>query len=144
MDDIIGIRSKAPNFDEDCLQLHRVLAQACPTMMKYMWQSRVEIKYYSVAYFDRITAFKAPYRWISVKGGAHNYALRRLVIYSCIYEVHMSPGLNGSSVIRCFKHSDAIEIHDRIIFNFYTGLSHIAEHNHVVNLSHCTLLVAVC
>ena len=28
----------------------------------YMWQSRVEIEGYSVAYFDRIAAFKAPYR----------------------------------------------------------------------------------
>ena len=28
----------------------------------HMWQSRVEIEGYSVAYFDRITAFKAPYR----------------------------------------------------------------------------------
>ena len=29
---------------------------------RYMWQSRVEIEGYSVAYFDRIAAFKAPYR----------------------------------------------------------------------------------
>ena len=28
----------------------------------YMWQSRVEIEGYSVAYFDRIAAFEAPYR----------------------------------------------------------------------------------
>ena len=28
----------------------------------YMWQSRVEIEGYSVAYFERIAAFKAPYR----------------------------------------------------------------------------------
>ena len=27
-----------------------------------VWQSRVEIEGYSVAYFDRIAAFKAPYR----------------------------------------------------------------------------------
>ena len=25
----------------------------------YMWQSRVEIEHYSVAYFDRVTGFKA-------------------------------------------------------------------------------------
>ena len=36
-----------------------------------MWQSRVEeIKGYSVAYFDRIAVFEAPYCWTSVKGGA--------------------------------------------------------------------------
>ena len=28
----------------------------------YYWQSRVEIEGYSVVYFDRIAAFKAPYR----------------------------------------------------------------------------------
>ena len=36
-----------------------------------MWQSRVEIEGYSVAYFDSIVAFEVPYRWTSVKGGAH-------------------------------------------------------------------------
>ena len=40
-------------------------------IVMYMWQSRVEIEDYSVAYFDRITVFEAPYRWTSVKGGAH-------------------------------------------------------------------------
>ena len=34
----------------------------------------------------------------------------------------MSPALNGSSAIRRFKGSDAIEIHDGITFDFYTGL----------------------
>ena len=34
-----------------------------------MWQSRVEIEHYSIAYFDQITAFEALYR--STKGGAH-------------------------------------------------------------------------
>ena len=36
-----------------------------------VWQSRVEIEGYSVAYFDRIDAFGAPYRRTSVKGRAH-------------------------------------------------------------------------
>ena len=36
-----------------------------------LWQSRVEIEHYSVTYFDHIAAFKAPYHWTSVKGGAH-------------------------------------------------------------------------
>ena len=37
----------------------------------------------------------------------------------------MSPALNGSSVIRCFEGNDAIEIHDGITFDFYTGLPHM-------------------
>ena len=28
-------------------------------MRTHMWQSRVEIEYYSVAYFDRVTTFEA-------------------------------------------------------------------------------------
>ena len=36
-----------------------------------MWQSRVEIKGYSVAYFECIAVFEAPYRWNFVKGRAH-------------------------------------------------------------------------
>ena len=48
--------------------------------------------------------------------------LRRLVSYSCIYEAHMSPTLNGNSAMQRFKHSDAIEIHDRIIFDFCTAM----------------------
>ena len=35
-----------------------------------MWQSRVEIEHYFIAYFDRIAAFEALYRRTSVKGGA--------------------------------------------------------------------------
>ena len=35
----------------------------CACMYVYhMWQSRVELEGYSVAYFDRIAAFEAPYR----------------------------------------------------------------------------------
>ena len=36
-----------------------------------MWQSRVEIEHYSVAYFDHIAVFKALKRRTSVKGEAH-------------------------------------------------------------------------
>ena len=32
--------------------------------------------------------------------------------------------LNGSSVLECFECGNAIEIRNRIMFNFYLGLSH--------------------
>ena len=38
-----------------------------------MWQSRVEIEGYFVTYFNRIAVLEAPYRWTSVKGGAHTH-----------------------------------------------------------------------
>ena len=50
-----------------------------------------------------------------------------------IYEARMSPALNGSSAIRCFERSDAIEIRDGITFDFYTGLPHMV--NLTVNFS---------
>ena len=37
---------------------------------KHLWRSHVEIEGYSVAYFDHIAVFEAPYLWTSVKGGA--------------------------------------------------------------------------
>ena len=45
----------------------------------------------------------------------------------------MSPALNGSSAIQRFKGSDAIEIHDRITFDFYTGLPHITSLKYFIN-----------
>ena len=35
----------------------------------YMWQSHVEIKDYSVTYFERIITFEAPSLWTFLKGG---------------------------------------------------------------------------
>ena len=40
----------------------------------------------------------------------------------CIYTVHLSLALNGSSQISHFEHSDAIETRGRITFVFYSGL----------------------
>ena len=37
----------------------------------------------------------------------------------------MITALNGSSAIRRFERSDAIEIRDGITFDFYTGLPHM-------------------
>ena len=35
------------------------------------------------------------------------------------------PTLNRNSAVQHFERSDSVEIHDRIIYNFYTGLSHV-------------------
>jgi len=37
----------------------------------------------------------------------------------------MSPTLNRSSVLQCFKHRSAIEIRNGIMFDFYPGLPHM-------------------
>ena len=41
------------------MQWERVCYNSKSVQLPYMWQSRVEIKHYSVVYFDRIAAFKA-------------------------------------------------------------------------------------
>ena len=41
-----------------------------------------------------------------------------------IYETCMSPALSGSLMVLCLEHDNAIEIHNGIIFDFYTGLPH--------------------
>ena len=40
----------------------------------------------------------------------------------------LNPALNGSSEMRHFERSDAIEICNGIISDFYTGLIHIIYH----------------
>ena len=50
--------------------------------------------------------------------------LRRLIKYSCIFAVRMSPILNGSFVLRHFECSNAVEICNGIMFDFYPGLPH--------------------
>ena len=44
----------------------------------YTWQSRIEIEYYSVAYFKHTTKFE---RWTSAKGGAHTRFIDTSDIY---------------------------------------------------------------
>ena len=39
--------------------------------------------------------------------------------------MRMSPTLNRSSALERFKRSSAIEIHNRIMLDFYPGLPHI-------------------
>ena len=62
-----------------------------------MWQSRVEIEGYSVAYFD-CHCLQSPVL-LNFRYGRGTYALRRFIRYSYIYEAHMSSALNGSSAI---------------------------------------------
>ena len=81
-----------------------------------MWQSRVEIGCYSVAYCYRVTAFKAPYLRTSVKGGLQTCYVNAATIDAS----RLSPAPNGSSEIRCFERSNAIEIRDGIISDFTT------------------------
>ena len=50
------------------------------SVVYHIWQSRVEIESYSIAYFDRVAAFKAPYLRTSVKGEAQT----RCVIASIV------------------------------------------------------------
>ena len=94
--------------------------QSILSLICHMWQSRVEIEHYFVAYFDCITAFEVLWRRTSVKGGA----LGKFMNTYHVYTAHISPTLNGSSVVEHFERSNGIEIHNEIMFNFYLGLPH--------------------
>ena len=56
----------------------------------------------------------------------------------------MNPTLNGTSATRRFKRSDAIEMHERIIFDFCTGLSYVVfsfkapGHEKLMDMQHKT------
>ena len=39
----------------------------------------------------------------------------------------MSPTRNGSTVLRHFKHNNAVKTHNGIMFDFYPGLPHIVK-----------------
>ena len=45
--------------------------------------------------------------------------------YWWVYSAHMSPALNGSSTLEHFKRSNASEIRNGIMFDFYPGLPHV-------------------
>ena len=74
-----------------------------------------------IAFFDRISVFEAPYRWTSVKGGAHtcfvdawisNESMKRIWAL-LLMEVQRYGASKGNNVI---------EICGGITFNFYMGL----------------------
>ena len=46
----------------------------------------------------------------------------------------MSPTLNGSSALEDFERSNAIELRNGIVFNFYPGLPHVHIVAHIVAL----------
>ena len=95
--------------------------------IKDLWQSQVEIEHYFVAYFARIAAFEVLLRGTSVKGGAHMCWVNSSTLAMFIQHVCMSPALNGSSALQRFKRSNASEICNGIMFDFYPGLPHVFE-----------------
>ena len=50
----------------------------------------------------------------------------------------MSPSLKGSTALKCFERSNAVEIRNRIMFDFYPGLPHM-----YANLSQCKIMTEV-
>ena len=86
-----------------------------------MWQSHVKLEDYSIADFDNIPAFEAPYRWTSVKGGAHTCSVDSRISNNFLKHVWTPP----LTEVQRFEHDDVLKIHTRITFDFYSGLPHI-------------------
>ena len=89
-----------------------------------MWQSRVEIKHYFIAFFDRVITFKVLRHKTSIKGGTDMDCVD-LFVFMHIFAVHMSPTLNRSSVIQHFERGNVFKIHIKTMFVFYLGLPHM-------------------
>ena len=85
-----------------------------------MWQSRVEIKHYSVVHYRVWNVVTQNFRQ-----GWGSYTLCKCVKYSWVYTVHMSPTRNRRTVLQRFECGKAIIIHNKIMFNFYLALPHM-------------------
>ena len=57
--------------------------------------------------------------------GWGSYVLCKLMNTWYVYTARMSPTLNGSSALQRFERSNAIEISNTIMFDFYPGLPHM-------------------
>ena len=53
------------------------------------------------------------------------HALTLVARSYALLAAHMNPTLNGSFVLQRFKRGNAVEIHNRIMFDFCPGLPHI-------------------
>ena len=53
--------------------------------------------------------------------------LGKLINTYHVYTARLNPALNGSSTQERFERSNAIEIHNGIMFDFYPGLPHICS-----------------
>ena len=82
-----------------------------------MWKSHVEIEGYSVACFDRIAVLEAPYRWASIKGGAHTCFVATWISNESMKRIWTSP----LTEVQWYSASKACGI----TFDFYTGLPHM-------------------
>ena len=80
---------------------------------------------YSVAYFS-IASLRSKRRIceLLLRAGL-KHVLCKCGNYRRNYTSRLSPTLNGSLEIQRFECSDAIEIRDGIMFDFYAGLPHI-------------------
>ena len=87
-----------------------------------MWQYLVEIEHYSIAYFDCVTTVAQYFRY-----GRGSYGYVDLSGIGCSFAARMSPALSWSTALQRFECGNAVEIRNRIMFNFYPGLPHDSE-----------------
>ena len=90
----------------------------------HVWQSRIEFEYHSSHISSTSPSLTHCSAKLPLKAG--------LIHTSQTYQtfVHMSPTPSGSSAPQLVKLSDAFEICNGIIFDFYPGLAHVAKYMH--------------
>ena len=122
----------------------------------YMWQSRIEIEYYSVAYFERITEFDALWRWASAKSRTHTRYINALMfdasmkkivtllnirLFICKFTVRQGkrkPNIRRQSVLLTHDHAMLSLVPSPLAAEW--GLSHASSKSWwlLVQVLHCT------
>ena len=59
----------------------------------------------------------------------------------CSFAACVSPALNGSSTLQCFECGNAVQIRNRIMFDFYLGLPHITNRHLWTSVGQLTFLM---
>ena len=98
-----------------------------------MWQSRVEIEDYSVAYFDRIALFESLYHWTPAKGGPHTRFIDTLAIHASTKLVNCCGCEYGQWKICLLTDGKAVQNSNMPVFNYY-NISTVGINVHVVTM----------
>ena len=91
-------------------------------LILHMWQSRVKTEHIPLRISIALPLLKSCNILFPLQVGLI-CAVNNLHIYTAC----TSPTPNGSSALQCFEHSNAIEICNGIMFDFYPALPHICD-----------------
>ena len=120
----------------NCVAIHDESAMIWYVTSNGVWQSQVEIEHYSVAYFDYRVRSAVARNFHREQG---SYTQHKYMNTGHVYSARMSPALNRSSALQCFKCGNTIKICNRVRFDFYPGLPRVPN----IKLTQCLTITEV-